>query len=381
MPFTYTLKDMQTFAAVREGKCLSRNYVDGSSILKWMCKRGHTWDMSYTIFRQGSWCPQCARHDNARERLEELRGIALKKKGKCLAPAYINAVTKLKFQCEEGHTWYTVPNSIKKGMWCPKCAIIKMRHSIEDLRRFAKRKGGKLISKTYKSNTEKILWECKEGHRWFTMVKTVQKGAWCPACANNQKHTLDDMHRVSRQRGGNFLSKEYKGSNIKHTWQCARKHIWDACPSSVFKGRWCIICAGKSKMTIEEMHAIAEKRGGKCLSKKYKNSRSKLTWQCSKGHSWQATPGSVKAGQWCAHCAGVAKLTIKEMKLIAEGRNGKCLSSEYKGATTKLTWQCSKKHIWDAQPYAVKFGSWCPHCARANLKLPRPRSSQKFKNI
>ncbi|PKM92484.1 MAG: hypothetical protein CVU81_00175, partial [Euryarchaeota archaeon HGW-Euryarchaeota-1] len=42
--------------------------------------------------------------------------------GKCLSTKYINANTKLKWQCKEGHRWEAIPSSIKKGSWCPVCA-------------------------------------------------------------------------------------------------------------------------------------------------------------------------------------------------------------------------------------------------------------------
>jgi hypothetical protein len=50
------------------------------------------------------------------------------------------------------------------------------------------------------------------------------------------------------------------------------------------------------------------------------------------------------------------------MKQIASDRDGKCLSEEYINATTKITWECSEGHIWDAIPNNIKRGSWCPHC-------------------
>ena len=59
-----------------------------------------------------------------------------------------------------------------------------------------------------------------------------------------------------------------------------------------------------AKLTIEEMRELAESRGGKCLSEKYVNACTKLHWQCAKGHEWEATPGNVKnAHTWCPVCA------------------------------------------------------------------------------
>ena len=39
-----------------------------------------------------------------------------------------------------------------------------------------------------------------------------------------------------------------------------------------------------TKLTIEQMQALARKHRGKCFSKRYVNNRTKLRWQCAKGH-------------------------------------------------------------------------------------------------
>jgi len=61
------------------------------------------------------------------------------------------------------------------------------------------------------------------------------------------------------------------------------------------------MCVGNmpKKLTIEEMQRIAESRGGKCLSEKYINNRTKLKWQCEKGHIWEAAPRR----SWCPYCS------------------------------------------------------------------------------
>jgi len=57
------------------------------------------------------------------------------------------------------------------------------------------------------------------------------------------------------------------------------------------------------KLNIEEMQKLAKERGGKCLSKKYINNRTKLEWECEKGHIWKATLGTIKRGSWCPICS------------------------------------------------------------------------------
>ena len=54
---------------------------------------------------------------------------------------------------------------------------------------------------------------------------------------------------------------------------------------------------------IKDMHILAKKHNGKCLSKYYKNNRTKLIWQCSEGHIWRTKPSSIKSGSWCKKCS------------------------------------------------------------------------------
>lgn len=55
---------------------------------------------------------------------------------------------------------------------------------------------------------------------------------------------------------------------------------------------------------IEKAHAIAEKKGGKCLSLKCKNTKTYLYWECKKDHKWKATYHNViYNGSWCPSCS------------------------------------------------------------------------------
>ena len=119
-----------------------------------------------------------------------------------------------------------------------------------------------------------------------------------------------------------------------------------------------------AKLTIEEMREIAEKRGGKCLSNTYVNAETKLLWECTEGHKWEATTCSVKYSfTWCPYCAGSIKLTIEEMHDIAVERGGKCLSNTYVNTGTKLLWECVKGHKWEEKPSSIKSGKWCIECS------------------
>ena len=181
---------------------------------------------------------------------------------------------------------------------------------------------------------------------------------------------LEEMREIAKKRGGKCLSIKYINNKNKLKWECKRGHKWEALPGNIKSQKnWCPKCAGKEKGTIKEMKEIAKKRKGKCLSIKYINNRTNLEWECDKGHQWKATPISIKNhSSWCPECLN-NKGTIEEMQEIAKKRGGRCLSILYVNSKSKLIWECKMGHQWQAIPSNVKnMGTWCPKC-RKKTKL------------
>ena len=119
------------------------------------------------------------------------------------------------------------------------------------------------------------------------------------------------------------------------------------------------------KLTLKQLQNYATSLGGKCLSPEYINIRTKIHWQCAKGHTWWAQFGGKS---WCMPCrkkaSDIAKrpMFYKELKDIAEKNNGELLSSEYIDMDTKLEWQCEFGHTWSAAPKGIRHGTWCRYC-------------------
>jgi len=66
----------------------------------------------------------------------------------------------------------------------------------------------------------------------------------------------------------------------------------------------------------------AASRGGRCLSTRYVNSYAHLSWQCERGHVWNAAFASVKSrDSWCRCCASVMP-DIAVTKRLAHSRGG-----------------------------------------------------------
>ena len=124
------------------------------------------------------------------------------------------------------------------------------------------------------------------------------------------------------------------------------------------------------KLTLDEMQAVAQARGGECLSTRYEHSKVHLRWRCASGHEWEATPASVKMGAWCRQCAAKAladklRTDLATIESLATPRGGRCLTRQYTGnCHHKLHWRCARGHEWEATLSNVRNrGSWCPRCA------------------
>ena len=265
MSARHTIKDMQLLASHKGGKCLSKDYWNARTKLTWMCAKGHTWDATPDhILRQGSWCPVC--WGNKKGTIEQMHLIAMERKGKCLSKIYVNSNFKLKWQCIKGHIWMAVPSSIKSGSWCPYC-FGAVRKTIEQMQQFAKEKKGKCLSKKYINQATPLKWQCAQGHVWkarpgdITWAKT-----WCPVCFRRKKagskpgkHTIEEMHRVAKEKKGKCLSSKYINIHTKLKWQCARRHVWNATPASVFHNRsWCAICRNSIDRSTKHIFHIKE---------------------------------------------------------------------------------------------------------------------------
>lgn len=299
--------------------------------------------------------------------LDEIQKFAARKGGKCLSSRYNNSQSSLQWECAKGHQWKARAGPIiNTSVWCPTCGG-RPQLNISDMIALAKSKGGRCISKRYVNLATKLLWECSRGHRFQSVPSTIRhSGTWCPKCSGVARHSINDMKELAYVRGGKCLSRTYVNVNTPLLWECKLGHRWEAKPINVIhRETWCHICARYGKLTIEEMQQIAIARGGVCLSKRYINIGTKLKWKCIHGHIWNATPNDIKSNQsWCPHCAKRAPLTIERLQQAARRRGGECLSQRYEIGKA-LKWRCNNGHIWIAPANGILRGSWCPNCINA----------------
>jgi hypothetical protein len=296
---------LKLHALSKGGECLGRVYVNAWTEMPFRCARGHVWRARpVRITTTGSWCPQCRQED----KLEKLQAIARANGGECLSRRYDGAYTRYRMRCAAGHAWKTKAIFISAGHWCPICRLTGRppAHSIEDARRAARVRGGRLLSSSYRRVDEKLLFECEAGHRFHTTLsKVLSDGTWCRRCAiERQRLGIGAALEAAKRRGGRCLSARYLNKDQKLEWECAKGHRWRTALRTIRRGSWCPLCNKPRRLTLEDMHAVAGARGGRCLSKRFKNTATHLLWECADRHQWRATPKNVRQHHtWCPDCA------------------------------------------------------------------------------
>lgn len=160
-----------------------------------------------------------------------LKEFAEKKGGKCLSNEYINAHTKYLWEDEEGFQWEAKWCNIKNGNWSSNIANKNKsknlrKYTIDDLKEFAEKKGGKCLSEKYINDKFKYIWEDKDGvvfkKSWWD-VRAM--GYWSPKQKSEKlrklktKYTIDYLKEFAKDLGGKCISDTYIGVNSSYIWE------------------------------------------------------------------------------------------------------------------------------------------------------------------
>ena len=308
------IQQMGEIAEKRGGRCLSENYVSNLKLLTWKCANGHVWEASPGNIKSGTWCPFCGFQFVMENICREIFQTIFKKPFVKARPKWLvnksgyimefdgyNQELALAFEYHGEQHFALSRRFHEDGQ-----ETLTQRQGDDATKRFlCKKNSVKLIEIPYTIQTKNLYeYIIKQCNKFGIELPPHKKMDVDDMKLNYFSKNLTELKKIAEEHGGQLLSKIYLGAHQKLTWQCNNGHIWEAEPNTIKHGSWCGRCAGKSLLlTIQEMQELATKRGGKCLSKKYINSYTKLKWQCGNGHKWEATPNGIKNGQWCPKCA------------------------------------------------------------------------------
>jgi hypothetical protein len=137
--------------------------------------------------------------------LSRLQAAAQAKGGECLDEVYQGVSARYRFRCKAGHVWKTMGAKIVEGFWCPECNVERQRLGIEAMQAMARERGGRCLSEQYVNTRQRLQWECGHGHVWWTAAQGVRRGSWCPSCAILDRiRTRGQRKRLRYERAPGF---------------------------------------------------------------------------------------------------------------------------------------------------------------------------------
>lgn len=178
-----------TTIAARCGVLLNGPFRGLLKRYRFRCAEGHEWETTGELISKGKWCPECGRVKSAQcnvlaDGLGRLQAIARQHGGQCLAAEYTRSRDHYPFECAKGHRWKASGKMVVHGHWCPQCAGIARRLTLETMQAIARERGGLCLSEEYQGAHVKLTWQCHRGHVWRSSPANVKnKGRWCPNCA------------------------------------------------------------------------------------------------------------------------------------------------------------------------------------------------------
>jgi len=302
-------KLLRAVAAAWGGVCLSHS----SKQMRWRCAEGHEWTAVAATILDGHWCQRCAlariRRVNLDRGFARAQEIARSRGGECLSPHCDDTTTPLRWRCALGHEWESLADRIRHRMWCPKCAHeARVSLTIDDMQATARERGGECLSKAYRGPRIPLRWRCAAGHEWEAPPGFVRyQGTWCPHCAHSPRKSLSEVRADARALGGELLSRRFLGAEIKHRYRCRLGHEFDQRPSRVASGQWCALCGQGAAHDDARLQEVAARRGGEVLSRSGR-SRDRVRVRCREGHEWSTLQSNLMSGAWCRECAVKARV-------------------------------------------------------------------------
>lgn len=111
---------------------------------------------------------------------------------------YINAKTPILFKCSiDNHEWYSTPNNILRFHGCPKCTHYIKPTNDEFIDRVYNTHGNTVIClETYIDSVTKLKFECLLGHTWYSTPTNITNGNSCPVCntSKGEKRVLEVLN-------------------------------------------------------------------------------------------------------------------------------------------------------------------------------------------
>lgn len=249
----------------------------------------------------------------------------------------LNKENKLYAECycpKHQHTWEALVSSVRTGRWCKKCGYEKSKEKdpriwrLENLKEFARERGGKCLSEKYNGKDEELVWKCSvpehPEYRRAPSKVVNSKYLGCFECSKKKRIGIEDMILHAKRHNGRCITQDLpeRGKSMVY-FECVHHpdHPRFAKKASELKNNpdlWCPNCEGGKvyKHSISAIKELASQHGYECLSTTYENNHEPLMWRClTCTYIWPANFRVIQRKTnnhecWCDKCILQKKLRL-----------------------------------------------------------------------
>ena len=262
--------------------------------------------------------------------------------------------------------------------------ISKKIDFLENLRLLAEANGGKLLSTEWKGSAAKYLFAFADGREFETRASRIgQPSQGWPKdpdayfrnySKNRGAIHLNEMHRIAEEGGGRLLSTEWIGDTGKYRFAFSDGREFEAQINSIRRGwpkdpdaYFRTYGDSRESLLFDEMRRIAEKNGGRLLSRKWKGSQVKHKFAFSDGRKFESLPGQIRKGwpkdpelYFRTFGENRGEILLEDLRKIAQAHGGKLISTVWEGSQKKYKFSFPDGREFLMAPSNLKFGSGWP---------------------
>ena len=222
-------------------------YINNATKIRCKCKiDGHEWETIPNNLLSNHGCPKCSGNakKTTEEFKREMKEI---NKNIEILGEHINDKTKIKCRCKiDGYEWEATPSNLLSGKGCPKCYenIKKLTHE-EFINRMKEINNNIEVLEEYTDNKTKIKCRCKkDGYEWEVIPNSLLRGIGCPKCAGKNKKTTKDFKQEIKEINDNIeILGEYVNARTKIKCKCKIDgYEWETRPDNLLGGKGCPKC-------------------------------------------------------------------------------------------------------------------------------------------
>ena len=217
-----------------------QKYKNNNTVLIFKCNNGHTYTQRVSKHLNGHGCPKC----KGGVSISKIKYKKLCESNNYDLPIedYRNSKTKIRYKCPMGHIYIQLPSSHLMGQSCPICFGNKKKTPKEYYDE-CKEKGYDLPVEDYVNATTKIKHKCKQGHIYEQTPNSHLQGQGCPKCKGSKKKTLKQYYDECREKDLDLPIENYVNAKTKIKHICSRcGNIYEQTPYNHLENYGCPVC-------------------------------------------------------------------------------------------------------------------------------------------